>query len=537
MRTWIVVSGALIAAGVAIFLYKVLVLGYPLSVADAPGTWRVDVIVTATGKGSRTVIDIPLPRPSGYQRILTEEVHSDQLRFSIDEGADGDRHGRWHGRLEGTSSLSYQVTLEATPYGRPLPPTEAGGKYPDSVAGYLNQSPAVQQGDPAIAALSRELLLDPKNKAALAQGIYDFVAGEIGPLNSQASMDAVTVLREGRGNALGRARLFCALARANGLPCRVMGGIALVDGRADQFIYWNEVYLGGGWVPFDVVEGHPGTLPADRLSLGPVNGAELIRADNLSALSFRFDVQSELETYTELVNRRRANSQHWLDRISLLFLPVQQQHTLRILLLVPLGALAMCVLRNIAGLRTFGMFMPVLIALAFTGTGLAWGTVFLLLIIGFALLSRLWIQRLYLLLAARIAFILTCVILLMVVLFMLGARLDMPTGGVGAFPFVIMTMIVERISVGLEEEGLANTLRRLGATLASIYLTYGVIHAQGLQTLFLIYPELLLIILGLLVAVGRYTGYRLTELFRFRELADVSRSAELPPPSGGPDAG
>lgn len=532
MRTWIVVSGTLIAAGVAIFLFKVLALGYPLSVTGAPGTWRVDIIVSATGKGSRAVIDIPLPRPSGYQRILTEEVHSDQLRFSIAEGADGDRRGRWHGRLDGSAALSYQVTLEATPYGRPVPAAEAGGKYPDSVAAYLEPSPAVQQSDPAITALGRELLLDPRNKAILAGGIFDFVAGEIGPLNSAAPMDALMVLREGRGNALGRARLFCALARGNGLPCRVMGGIALVDGRADQFIYWNEVYLGGGWVPYDVVGGHAGTLPADRLSLGPVNGAELIRAENLSALSHRFDVQSEIETYAELVNRRRANSQHWLDRISLLFLPVQQQHALRILLLVPLGALAMCVLRNIAGLRTFGMFMPVLIALAFTGTGLLWGTVFLLLIIGSALLSRLWIQRLYLLLAARIAFILTLVILLMVALFLLGARFDMPTGGVGAFPFVIMTMIVERISVGLEEEGLANTLRRLGATIASIYLTYGVIHAQWLQTLFLVYPELLLVILGLLVAVGRYTGYRLTELLRFRELADVSRSADLPPPGG-----
>jgi len=532
MRTWIVVSGALIAAGVAIFLYKVLVLGYPLSVADAPGTWRVDIVVTATGKGSRAVIDIPLPRPSGYQRILTEEVHSDQLRFNIAEGQDGgDRRGRWHGRLDGSAALSYQVTLEATPYGRPVPPNEAAAKYPDSVANYLAPSPAVQQTDPAIVALGKELLLATKNKTALAHGIFAFVSGEIGSLNSIAPMDAVTVVREGRGNALGRARLFCALARGNGLPCRVMGGIALIDGRADQFIYWNEVYLGGGWVPYDVIGAHAGSLPADRVSLGPVNGAELIRAENLSSLSFRFDVQSELETYTELVNRRRANSQHWLDRVSLLFLPVQQQHALRILLLVPLGALAMCVLRNIAGLRTFGMFMPVLIALAFTGTGLVWGTLFLLLIIGFALLSRLWIQRLYLLLAARIAFILTCVILLMVALFIIGARLDMPTGGVGAFPFVIMTMIVERISVGLEEEGLANTLRRLGATLASIYVTYGVIHAQGLQTLFLIYPELLLIILGLLVAVGRYTGYRLTELIRFRELADVSRSADPPPPT------
>jgi len=218
------------------------------------------------------------------------------------------------------------------------------------------------------------------------------------------------------------------------------------------------------------------------------------------------------------VQRRLAKSQHLLDRTSLLFLPVRLQNTLRVLLLVPLGALAMCVLRNMIGLRTFGMFMPMLIALALTGTGLAWGTVFLFVIIGFALLTRIGIQRLYLLLAARIAFILTLVVILMIALFVIGDRLGIPTAGVGAFPFVIMTMIVERISVGLEEEGLGNTLRRIGATLASIYMTYLVIHFRELQTLFLVFPEFLLAILALLVAVGRYTGYRLTELVRFREL-------------------
>jgi transglutaminase-like putative cysteine protease len=524
MRPWIAVSGALIAAGLALFLYKVLVLGYPLSTAEEPGTWRVDFVVTVTGRGSRTVVEIPLPRSSAYQRLLTEEVKSEQMRFSIAEG-DGDRHGRWSGRLDGSAVLTYEATFDAAAVSRPIPPMDPGGRYPTLAKDALEASPGIDSTDPAVTELSSELTLDTTNKAALAQQIYEFVGREIGTLRSAAAMDAVTVIREGRGNELGRARLFCALSRANGLPCRVMAGIPLSTGRQQQFRYWNEVYLGGGWVPFDVVARHAGTLPADRLSLGPAGAAELVTATNASAVSFRFDVQAELETYAELVRRQLAASQHPLDRISLLFLPVQSQHTLRILLLVPLGALAMCVLRNMVGLKTFGMFMPVLIALAFTGTGLAWGTFFLTVIVGFALLSRLWITRLYLLLAARIAFILTLVILLMTALFIIGDKIGMPSSGVGVFPFVIMTMIVERITVGLEEEGIANTFRRIAATLAAIYLTYSVIQARGLQTIFLVYPELLLVILGLLVAVGRYTGYRLSELIRFRALADV------PPPT------
>lgn len=518
MRSWLPVSAALIAAGLALFLYKVLALGYPLSTAEEPGTWRVDFVFIATGGGSRAVVDIPLPRTSGYQRLLSEEVKSEQMRFSIGE-SEGDRRGRWSGRLDGTASLTYDVAFDALPYSRPIPETDAGGGYPTAASVWLAASPGIQAEDPAVAELARELLLDGKNKAELARQVYGFLAHEIGAVNSAAPMDAVMVIREGRGTELGRARLFCALARNGGLPCRVLLGVRLASGRQDQFCYWNEVYLGGGWVPFDPVLRHAGALPPDRLSLGPAAAAEPVQAKNASALSFRFDVQAEIETYADLVRRRLVASPHPVDSISLLFLPVQTQHTLRVLLLVPLGALAMCVLRNMVGLQTFGLFMPVLIALAFTGTGLSWGTVFLAAIVSFALLSRLAIKRLYLLLAARVAFVLTLVILAMVALFVIGDRLGIPSGGVGVFPFVIMTMIVERISVGLDEEGVGRTLRRIAATLAAIYLTYAVIHARVLQTFFLVYPELLLVILGLLVAVGRYTGYRLTELVRFRELA------------------
>src|SRR5215471_2348072 len=131
MRAWVAVSGGLIAAGLALFLYKVLVLGYPISTAEEPGTWRVDFVVTVTGRGSRTVVDVPLPRTSGYQRLLAEQVKSEQMRFSIGEG-DGDRRGRWSGRVDGAASLTYSVTFDALPYSRPIPATDPGGKYPAS---------------------------------------------------------------------------------------------------------------------------------------------------------------------------------------------------------------------------------------------------------------------------------------------------------------------------------------------------------------------------------------------------------------------
>lgn len=521
MRSWAVLSVLLVATGISIFAYKAFVLGYPLRAADVAGTWRAELVVNVTGEADkRVVVDALLPRAGGYQRLLSEEVRSGPLRFSISEDGQS-RQGRWSGALERSGSVSYQVTFDALEYRWEMPAREerAADAYPKSVRPYLDPSPGVQSDDPAVDQLAKELGLDGDDKVALAREIFAFVSREIGAMRTVGPMDAVTVIREGRGNAMGRSRLFCALARRAGLPCVVVPGLFLEDGTYDSLHYWNEVYVGAGWVPVDTVEGLIERIPANRMALSPSALDAPVNGENAASLSFRYEVQSELAAFVDVMRRRLSESSNPIDRVSLLMLPLHVQQTLRVLLLIPLGALAMSILRSMVGLRTFGTFMPMLIALALTATGLAWGTGFLVVVIALALLSRLWIQRLYLLLVARVAFVLTLVIILMISLMILGDRLQLPTAGIGAFPFVIMTMIVERISVSLEEEGWRNTLSRIGTTLLSIYLTYVVIQARDLQTFLLVYPEFLIVILGLLVAVGKYTGYRLIELIRFREFA------------------
>jgi hypothetical protein len=527
----------LISTGGVLFLYKVFQLGYPLRTADQPRTWRVEQVINVSGEGGRIVVDSPLPRPSRYQRVLTEVVRSDVLRFSIAEES-GSRRGRWSGKVDGSTRVSYQVTVTTRRYRRKLAASNKTTAYSDLVAAYLNPSPGVQADDPAVADLSRELVLTSKDKARLAREIFAFVSREIGSLRSTGRMDALSVIREGRGDALGRARLFCALARANGLPCRIITGLVLRKAGQERLYYWNEAYVGRKWVPFDVVARLAEVLPANRLELSKSDEPD-IQTTGTTAVSYRFYVQPETEPRADLVHRRITEAPSLLDRFSLLLLPVHIQQSIRLLLLVPLGALAMAILRNIIGIRTFGMFMPMLIALAMTTTGLLLGSVFLAAIVGLALLSRLWIQRFYLLLAPRIAFTLTLVILLMIGLMLVGDRFHIAIGGVGVFPFVIMTMIVERISVSLEEEGVRNTFQRIASTLFAIYATYAVIEADVLQTLFLAFPELLIVILGLLVLVGRYTGYRLTELLRFRDLlltaptGEAARADHFPPAAEG----
>lgn len=70
-------------------------------------------------------------------------------------------------------------------------------------------------------------------------------------------------------------------------------------------------------------------------------------------------------------------------------------------------------MRNIIGIRTFGTFMPILIALAFRETELFWGLILFSLIVGLGLLLRAYVEQLKLLLVPRLAAVLTMVVLLM----------------------------------------------------------------------------------------------------------------------------
>jgi hypothetical protein len=61
-------------------------------------------------------------------------------------------------------------------------------------------------------------------------------------------------------------------------------------------------------------------------------------------------------------------------------------------------------------------------------------------------------------------------------------------------------------------------------------LAYLVMKEAHLQHLIFVFPELLLVLFALTLVLGRYSGYRLTELFRFRALAREGEGPAAPPP-------
>ena len=127
-------------------------------------------------------------------------------------------------------------------------------------------------------------------------------------------------------------------------------------------------------------------------------------------------------------------------------------------------------------------------------------------------------DRLRLLLVPRMSVILTLVIASFTVLALVGNKVGLREFmAVGLLPFVILTMVIERFFVLVEEAGLAAALKTAAGSAAVSVIAYGIISWEPLQLTFFVYPELLAVVAAAQIILGRYTGYRFSEIFRFRD--------------------
>ena len=222
----------------------------------------------------------------------------------------------------------------------------------------------------------------------------------------------------------------------------------------------------------------------------------------------------------DIARQRATRDRAVLVDFSLFSLPIQTQAVYSVILMIPLGALMVVLMRNVVGIATFGTFMPVLIALSFRETQLFRGILLFTLLVALGLSIRFLLERLRLLLVPRLSAVLIVVVLLMLLISILTHKLGIETGlSVALFPMVIIAMTIERMSVVWEERGPGEAMRSATGSLVVAVLAYLVMGTNWLEHIVFTFPELLLVVLAAVVLLGRYTGYRLTELKRFSSLA------------------
>lgn len=514
--------------------FKLYVLDYPLKGLIPMQSHQVELVMQVDGHGDAIRMQTFLPRSDARQTVLQEQhAPGPFVQNQVTEGLN--RIASWEAEgVQGRQEVRYTVLVQAKPVRYQLPAgVPIPRHYPDQLAPYLQAEEGIQVDDPLIAA-RLEQILPPAAERTLAESltaIHRHLQDKLANRNFSGYTDALTALKLGEASCNGKGRLFVALARRLNIPARLVGGFIMEGGSKRTSHQWVEAYVNGHWVPFDTINDHLAELPGNYLTLYYGDEVLFKHSSNVN-FQYRFTTTSKLVPRYE-AQQVLGNSIFNLINFYAMFERVGiSQDLLKVLLMIPLGAFVTVVFRNVVGIETFGTFLPALIAAAARESGLLWGLIGFLLIIAVTAVIRKGLDWLQLLHSPKMAVILAVVVVVMMVMTVGGVYFGLfHLAQMTLFPIAILAITAERFAIITEEQGIAKAMQLMATTAVVIAACYAVMSSLFMQSLFLAFPELLLVMMALNMWLGRWVGMRLMEYYRFRHL--LRREAALPGVANG----
>lgn len=503
----------LLTVGLGMFSYKAFVLGFPLTPEEQTKIWNVEAHASFEAANGPVKVTLQtLNRLSNY--ILTDEyfIGDDYGLLHVLQSADGTpQHSRTPDNIVATWSRRSAKGKQDLFYSARLRPRH--NKIEES---WVHPAEIPKLTDPqfteAEQVAANSLITEVGNESADIETFVPQLMKRL--MESSENPDAAYLLRD-TGNTLGAVNMAVRLLHFSGIPAQSVHGITLSISNNAGIKHWLELFHNEKWHMFDVTTGTFGT-PINFVTWWRGN-APLATVSGGKNLSVTLSVvPATVSSLGNVVDRLTATAPTILE-FSLFNLPVQAQATYRVILLIPIGVLLLVFLRNVIGITTFGTFMPVLIALSFRETQLLWGLCLFSIVIILGLAVRLYLEHLKLLLVPRLACVLIVVVLLMAGISIISFKLGFPRGvSVSLFPMVILSMTIERISVMWDELGAGKAIQQSIGSMAVAVLAYIAMSNLFIEHLIFVFPELFLVLLGLTLMIGRYTGFRLLDLIRFR---------------------
>jgi len=489
---------ALIILGLALTGLKHFGLGFPLLPGERTEVWTVEAKASFNATERPIVASLALPAKSDFH-VIDESFGSAGYGFTLDENTAG-RRAIWSTRsatgkqalyykLQGYSAADRRDVLDLpAPAEAPLPPQ--WGEAESSAAKDLSQRAHASSGN---------------SKTFLAQLLQ--------LINDPDSQNSAMLLSQ-----FDKHEAILNILATNQINTHVIKVIPLRDQtrniKAEEFI---AAWIDDSWLVFDPESNSLG-IGEEYLIWEPQGRSLLDLEGGFRSHVYFSIVKNDLLSTNVAIKEGYKNMNELVD-FSIYSLPVEAQSTFKFILMVPLGVLIVVLLRVLIGVKTSGTFMPVLIAIAFLQTSLATGLSVFLLIVLLGVGIRGYLASLNLLLVSRIAALVTIVVILMSLIAIFSHKLGWTQAlSVTFFTMIILAWTIERMSIIWEEDGGQEVLMQGGGSLFVAILCFLIMKADITKHLFFNFPELLLSVLGLTLLLGHYTGYKLSELWRFRFL-------------------
>lgn len=536
-RLTIFTALALVGAGAAVFIARHATGG--VDVGGLPGVARWQVTITARGesvRGKPFRVDVSNPPTFRHQQVSDEKYESEELAARDGRAvAANDKPDRKTtmkpitAPMAGDGARPYQITQTfrcTLGVYHPNEAMKAGDKLdnrPNAADHALDPTVRIESNHPDIIELARELGAPHKTPEDQYRAFLEHVRG-LRFRDTDGHGTALDCYKNG-GDAAARARLLVALCRAREIQARVVTALSLAPDAPPALHRWAEAWIPlatddkhGRWIPACPTYGHYGHRgwPATYLVLR-VDDEPIVRGPGPDPkLTFLAQPITDRPAADEPV------SVAFWRAVSFSSLPGPEQHLVRFVLVLPLGAVVVSFFRVVVGTKSFGVFTPALLGLIFRDTrALPWGLGIFAGTVVVGWVFRKVLDRFGLLMVPRTAILLTMVCLFLVGVVIATSRVGVHiTGYVALFPLVILTHMVERFWTVETEDGTKNAFKTLmGTVMVAVAVALTVGHDSVSRWLFR-FPETLTAAVAALLVLGRYTGYRLTELYRFQDVME-----------------
>ncbi len=507
----------LVSAGLGLTLVKHFRHGYPMLPRKQTPVWSVEARISFRAKGDPVKVNFAVPGTQEAFGVLGESGSSQDYGYTaaapLGEKEPFSRYVTWSRQeAKGQQELYYRIDI----YQRP---TLLRTEFPSTP---VVLDPQFEEGPLALSI--QEILGQAKQRSADAES---FTSQLIQILQNPDDQNAQTLLRVA-DTELRRLKLLNTLINKGGYESHLIRALELGETQARQSLRQMVLLVDREQNSASLFEwGNPLALDPEGLLAWQRGGPSLIEVFGGSGAKVEYSVIRQDLPLNFVLEQAEAYGENNLMNLSLSSLSFDQQSSFRLLLMIPFGALVVVIIRNLVGIKTSGTFMPILLAMAFLKTQLLTGVILFVIVVSVGLIMRAYLSKLDLLLVPRISAVVVVVIGIMVSFGLMGAKFDIALmQSVTLFPTIILAWTVERLSVLWEEDGPKEVITQTAGSLFVAILAYVVMGSDTLRYQAFVFPELLLVVLAVILALGQYSGYRLSELFRFAPLVKAAEGTE-----------
>lgn len=207
-------------------------------------------------------------------------------------------------------------------------------------------------------------------------------------------------------------------------------------------------------------------------------------------------------------------------------------NTIALLLLLPVIATVVAFMKQFVGITTFGIYTPSIITLSFLVIGVYAGLLTLTAAILVGAVSRPLLKKVRMLFIPKMAIVITLVSLTLLLILIASIFLNLFDAqflSIAIFPMLILSTLVEKFVSVKSNKGLSSAAALMISTVIVAIIAYFIAGGEiniGIATIkfnfvkevIMNYPELVFLLIVINVILGKWSGLRVLERIRFREI-------------------